>query len=198
MNSEPGKSFRRKAQAKTKLTVSAAADGEEALKAEFRRRIERDMLEGLFHPIKPPVSINKQVVTGEDIDAFVLAVNHARRTAKDELAFLHLVHKKTLAADVRFFAVCAAAMDAVEKERAGWNDTDGHRMAALQAKLELEKNLGTLPTQKAVKEHAFDILMRCRWLTFSPREPRDKRWSKILDSVGLDYLKPGVKGKTGK
>jgi hypothetical protein len=187
--------------------VSLARDGEAALKAVFqeladtladpvkrRRMEEKHRLARLFSLLEPPAAIDGRKLTKADLESYTLAVNHARRTAKDDLAFLHLAHKKTRAADARFFAVCAAAMDAVKREQAGWNETDGHRMAALQAKLELEERLGRLPLQMQVKKHAFGILMRCRWRTFAPLEPENKRWSKILSSVGLAYLPTATRG----
>ena len=90
-------------------------------------------------------------------------------------------------------------MAAVKEEREHqFNATDGHRMAALQAKLELERNTGALPTQKQVKARAFQIVslfIKTRNQDFAPMEPQAKRWSKILASVSLDYLPEGGRGK---
>ena len=191
--------------------ISAARDGEEAFKASLirlgetmadpvrRRRLEeKQRLARLFSLLEPPSTIDKKRLTKGEVDAYTLAVNYARGTAPCPQEFLKLTHTMTKRASARFFAVCAAAMEAVKREQAGWNETDGHRMAALQAKLELEEHLGKLPTQKQVKRHAFQILNRCRWRTFSPMAPEAKRWSKILASVGLDYLQPGVRGPAEK
>jgi hypothetical protein len=90
-------------------------------------------------------------------------------------------------------------MQAVKIEREHqYSVTVGHRMAALQAKLELERNTGKLPTQKLVKMRAFALVklfIKSRNQDFAPYEPANKRWSKILKSAGLDYLQVGVRGR---
>lgn len=138
-------------------------------------------------------------LTPLDVKAYALAVNYARGTASDPSKFFDVVDAQTKKASVRFFRICAAAMESVKAERSRqYSVTDGHRMAALQAKLELERNAGELPTQKQVKERAFQIaslFIKNRNQDFAPYEPGNKRWSKILVSVGLDYLPRGVRGK---
>lgn len=174
----------------------------EAASAHFiavcRRGDERARLAALFSLLEPPAAIDGRKLTKAEVDAYTLAVNYARGTASQPDEFPKLAGKMAKRASARIFTVFAAAMDAVKREQAGWNETDGHRMAALQAKLELEKNLGRLPLQKQVKERAFEILMRCRWRKFSPLEPKAKRWSKILASAGLDYLPKAKRGPAAR
>lgn len=167
-----------------------------------RRQDEIARMSELFNQLEPPTSIDGKKLTDGELQAYSLAVNYARGTASKPDEFLKLTGTMTKRANnaaVRFFQICAAAMQAVKIERAHqYSVTDGHRMAALQAKLELERNTGKLPTQIEVKERAFALVklfIKSRNQDFAPYEPENRRWSKILASVGLGYLRAGVRGK---
>lgn len=169
--------------------------------AVFHREEEITLLNSMLETLSPPATINGKKLTIADHQAYALAVNHARGTSRNPNAFQIVVEAQTRKASVRFFHICAAAMEAVKAEKnRQFGVTEAHRMAALQAKLELERDTGELPTQKRVKQRAFEIvslLIKNRKQNFAPYGPEHKRWSKILTSVNLDYLPPAVKGKRG-
>jgi len=164
-----------------------------------RRQDEIARMSELFNQLEPPTSIDGKKLNVAELQAYSLAVNFARGTALKPDEFLKLTETMAKRANVRFFQICAAAMQSVKIEREHqYNVTDGHRMAALQAKLELERNTGKLPTQKQVKMRAFALVklfIKSRNQDFAPYEPANKRWSKILKSAGLDYLQVGVRGR---
>jgi hypothetical protein len=164
-----------------------------------RRQDEIARMSELFNQLKPPTSIDGKKLIDWELQAYSLAVNFARGTALKPDEFLKLTETMAKRANVRFFQICAAAMQSVKIEREHqYSVTDGHRMAALQAKLELERNTGKLPTQKQVKMRAFALVklfIKSRNQDFAPYEPANKRWSKILKSAGLDYLQVGVRGR---
>ena len=185
-----------------KANISVGSETPEAIAHVFavcRRGDESRLLNSLLDVLEPPASIGGKKLSVGEVQAYLLAVNFARGTASSPDEFLKLTSTMSRKASARFFIICAAAMEAVKAERAQeYSPTDGHRMAALQAKLELERNTGTLPTQKQVKARAFQIVqlfIKNRDQDFSPLEPKNKRWSKILTSVNLDYLPKGVRGK---
>lgn len=185
-----------------KASLSAENEGDDAQShfiAVCRREDELGRLSAIFSKLEPPAMIDGRKLTATEIQAYALAVNFARGTASSPDEFLKPTATMAKKASVRFFKICAAAMEAVKVDREHkYSATDGHRMAALQAKLELERNTGTLPTQKQVKERAFHIVrlfIKSHRQDFAPMEPEAKRWSKILSSVGLDYLDTAVRGK---
>lgn len=183
-------------------SVSVGRETPEAIAHAFavcRRQDEIAMLNGILNQLEPPDKIEGKTLSDTEKQAYALAVNYARGTAPNPDEFLKLTATMGGKAHVRFFLICAAAMAAVKIERNHkYTVTDGHRLAALQAKLELERNTGTLPTQRQVKERAYDIIrlfIKRRNQDFAPYEPENKRWSKILTSVKLDYLTRSVRGK---
>lgn len=204
---EPKKSFRRHV-AKAlpdfrKASLSVGNEGPESVahfQAVLNRSIEAATLRDIFDQLQEPTTLDGRKLSEAEVQAYALAVNFARGTARQPEEFLKLVSKQARKASPRFFRICVAAMEAVRAERDHkFTATEGHRMAALQAKLELERDTGEEPTQKQVKQRAFEIvslLIKNRNQNFAPLEPENKRWSKILKSVSLDYLRPGVKGKS--
>lgn len=206
---EPGKSFRRRAvKPLPDLRKASLKVGTESPEAEARflgvcrRQDEAARLMAIMGKLEPPAAIDGQKLSKAEVDAYALAVNHARGTAPQADQFLKLADTMAKRASARFFTICAAAMRAVKDERSNqYTQTDAHRMAALQAKLELETSLGCLPTQAQVKARAFDLVrlfIKRRGQDFEPLEPDAKRWSKILQSVALDYLPRKTRGPGAK
>jgi hypothetical protein len=205
MNGEPERSFKRHTAKplrdfrSARLSVGGGSPEDwKHFVAVCRRQDEIALLETMLNKLDPPAAIDGRKLSPAEVQAYCLAVNFARGTARNPGEFPRLVSIQTGKASVRFFKICAAAMEAVQAERARkYSATDGHRMAALQAKLELQQNTGELPTMLQVKKRAFSILQRfCKKQDFAPLEPENKRWSKILKSVNLDYLPEAVKGKS--
>lgn len=175
------------------LTADSTTADEERFTREMRRAGEYAIMREILL-VKRPHNNGERSFSGRDEGTYFTAWNHAQGF---DSIFIQLVEAAAKSADARFFEVTSQAMrDVKEARKIKVSCTNGHVVAAIQAKLELERSLDRLPTQKEVKERAFKLVI---WLwntqDFAPYDPDDKRWSKILKAAGLDYLPRGTRGK---
>jgi hypothetical protein len=176
--------------------VSLARDGEEALKAAFRRMAEVSRLKAMLPAVVVPDAIAGKPLATNDRRIFELAV-FAANGADPAGQFQQAAAAAACKANARFFDVVAAAMRQAKAARSDvLTVTKAHVIAALAAKLELEQSLGRLPNTMEHSTRAAKVAMAWfRNQDFATYPAGHKAWSKIRKAAGFDYLPPAVRGK---
>lgn len=192
--------------------VSAANDGEEALKAaflrlsdpvEWRRIEEIRRLKEMLPAIKPPATIGKQVVSRADRKHFDLAVAVSNKTGDkvQNQSFAAAIAEAVKFGDARFFDVVAAGLRHAERQRAeGFNKASAHALLALAAKIQIQDETGTEPDTLTVSKRASEIGRRWfKGMPFAIAGPTEKAsWSRARKAVGLAYLESPKRGKANR